>query len=74
MDIASGRSLASRGSSYEGGATTTANLCCQITTEQFDKVHLTLKRTNLKNRCRAKVKVFDMEELLPNIWTCLCYL
>ena len=48
MDIDSGRSLASRAFSYEGGATTTANFCCQITTDQFDKVHLMLKGTNLK--------------------------
>ena len=25
---------------YEGGATTTANFCCQITTEQVDKIQL----------------------------------
>ena len=28
---------------YEGGATITANFCCQIITEQFDKVQLTQK-------------------------------
>ena len=39
--IASWRSLASF--NYEGGATTTANFCCQIITEQFDQVQLTQK-------------------------------
>ena len=28
---------------YEGGATTIANFCCQITAEQFDKVQLMQK-------------------------------
>ena len=28
---------------YEGGATSIANFCCQITTEQFDKVQFTQK-------------------------------